>query len=287
MHAAPPFTPLEEILRQDPGQRGIEALFLPGELARAAEALARAKRAVIVTGFPVRSAGVAETDGPPGSVALGRALNALGCEAIHASDPLGAPLLRAIGCAPLETPAFDPRAPRDELAAAAREWLTRLAPDCLVSIERPGRAADGEYRNMRGQVITHLVSALDEPFLQAPGLGITTVGVGDGGNEVGMGRVHARVVASIANGAEIASVVPVDHLVVAGVSTWGAWGLVAALSRRAGRDLLPRGSQVREGLLALVAAGARDGVSARAEETIDGLPLDHSLRVLEALRQAS
>ena len=277
---------LEEILRQDPGQRGIGALFLPGELRRAVDALAAARRAVIVTGFPVRSAGVAETDGPPGSAALGQALCALGCEVLHATDALGAPLLRSLGCEPLLTPLLDPRAPAGERAAAARTWLEELRPDCLVAIERPGRAADGEYRNMRGESITHLVSALDEAFLQAPALSIATVGVGDGGNEVGMGRVRERVAAAVPRGAEIASVVPVDHLVVTGVSTWGAWGLVAGLSRVARRDLLPSRAQVREAMIALLAAGACDGVSARAEDTIDGLPLDASLGVLEALRAA-
>lgn len=285
--AGPDLQALEAILRRDPGERGVAALFLPGELGRAAALLHGARHVALVTGFPVRSAGVDETDGPPGAAALAGALLALGRRVTHVTDSRGAPLLRALGCAPLELLALDPKAPASERAARAADWLDRARPDALVAIERPGRAADGEYRNMRGEEITDQTSALDELFLAAPGRAIPTVGVGDGGNEVGMGRVQARVQAAIHAGARIASVVPVEHLVVAGVSTWGAWGLVAALSRLAGRDLLPPAAEVQAGLAALVAAGARDGVTARAEPTIDGLPLAASLEVLEALRAAA
>lgn len=58
---------------------------------------------------------------------------------------------------------------------------------------------------------------------------ITTVGIGDGGNEIGMGKVHQRVIEHIQNGRIIASAVATDHLVTAGVSNWGGSALVAAL----------------------------------------------------------
>ena len=58
---------------------------------------------------------------------------------------------------------------------------------------------------------------------------ITTVGIGDGGNEIGMGKVHQQVIEHIQNGRNIASTVATDHLVTAGVSNWGGSALVAAL----------------------------------------------------------
>lgn len=58
---------------------------------------------------------------------------------------------------------------------------------------------------------------------------ITTVGIGDGGNEIGMGKVHQQVIKHIQNGRNIASTVATDHLVTAGVSNWGGSALVAAL----------------------------------------------------------
>ena len=53
--------------------------------------------------------------------------------------------------------------------------------------------------------------------------------IGDGGNEIGMGKIHSRVIASsITNAAEIACVVPTDHLLVCSVSNWGGYALAAA-----------------------------------------------------------
>ena len=45
--------------------------------------------------------------------------------------------------------------------------------------------------------------------------------------------------------ARIASVVRVDHLVVAGTSNWGAYGIVAGLERLTGRLLLHTPDQER------------------------------------------
>ena len=58
---------------------------------------------------------------------------------------------------------------------------------------------------------------------------IATIGIGDGGNEIGMGKVHQQVIEHILNGQNIASTVATDHLVTAGVSNWGGSALVAAL----------------------------------------------------------
>ena len=64
---------------------GIAPLVVPGGLASAAAALARARRVGIITGFPcliteegeVRFDSPQETDGPPGAVAIAKALLAL------------------------------------------------------------------------------------------------------------------------------------------------------------------------------------------------------------------
>jgi hypothetical protein len=82
----------------------------------------------------------------------------------------------------------------------------------------------------------------------------------------------------------IASVVSVKHLVVAGVSNWGAYGVVAELARLTGRPLL-HSSQEEEAMVhACVDAGAVDGLTFRAEPTVDGLPLPAHIGMLELLR---
>ena len=58
--------------------------------------------------------------------------------------------------------------------------------DTLVYIERVGPARDGSPHNMRGIDITEWTAPLSQLTL----LGLHTIGVGDGGNEIGMGRVE-------------------------------------------------------------------------------------------------
>ena len=63
-----------------------------------------------------------------------------------------------------------------------------------------------------------------------------TIGVGDGGNEIGMGRVEDYAIEGVVDhGENIACTVPTDQLVVAGTSNWGAHALVCAM-RALGRS---------------------------------------------------
>jgi len=89
-----------------------------------------------------------------------------------------------------------------------------------------------------------------------------------------MGNVRGRLVRQGALMARIAATVTVDHLVVAGVSNWGAYGIAANLGQLAGEPLLHTPAQERELIAACVEAGASDGVTRRREPTVDALPLD-------------
>lgn len=67
--------------------------------------------------------------------------------------------------------------------------------------------------------MSHFVAPLEILFFPHEGEGAArrSIGIGDGGNEVGMGSVYDLVVNSnkIANAASIACTVPADHLIVA------------------------------------------------------------------------
>jgi hypothetical protein len=279
-------TPLESLILRDPGERNVAAFWRGNQLEASAASLGTATRVVITTGFPVAGedgALVPETDGPGAAVALGQALTALGSEVRYVSDSLCAPLLEALGAQPLD--AVDWSVSDPELVPKARTYLAEHAPSHLVSIERPGRAADGHYYTMKGRRITEAVSALDELFRLAREQGTPTLGIGDGGNEIGMGGLP--VADAVEHGETIASVVATDWTVVAGVSTWGAYALIAALSQAAGRDLLPTDVDVRARLNAVLDAGAVDGVTGRRAPMIDGLAIDVTLEMLEAIRSVN
>lgn len=261
---------IEQLIAEDRGNRGIAALVQPGHLQGAAQALTGAAGVVIVSGFYIPRAGAGETDGPPGAKAIGDALRLLGIEVAYLTDAPNLPLFQALEAEPLYT----------DWEALQAEWR----PTHLLAIERVGRARDGRYYNMRGEDISAHTGPLDAPFLEAPSRGMTTIGIGDGGNEIGMGRVLALVEAHVPQGALIACTVPTDHLIVCGVSNWGAYGLVGALSSLTERELLPSAQEARDAVERIVAAGAVDGQTHRCEATVDQLPLSDSLDILERIR---
>src|SRR5215470_1206400 len=76
---------VDSLLGLDPGRRGIARFFVAQAAARAARALRRARRVLLTTGFSV-GPGLPETDGPPGTASLGRALRALGAEVTYITD---------------------------------------------------------------------------------------------------------------------------------------------------------------------------------------------------------
>jgi hypothetical protein len=272
---------VDQLLALDPGGRGIARFFVRGGAEAAARSLLRGKRTLITTGFSV-GPGLPETDGPPGAAALGRALRQLGHEVSFITDEPTVPLVRAALDA-LGEPLDEVEAFAGDGSTRARALLKASNPTHLVSIERPGRARDGDYRNARGASVREWNAPLDALFLAAPRR-VTTVGIGDGGNEIGMGNVRARIARGGALERLIASVVEVDHLVVAGTSNWGAYGVVAELSRLASRPLLHSAEEECAMVEACVAAGAVDGITRRREATVDGLPLPAHVGMLELLR---
>jgi len=289
MRPATPPSPMLDVIEAlcalDPGGRGIGRLVLPGTMAAAARSLAGAARVALVTGFVPRPTWGPETDGPSGTVVLGRALRRLGAEVRYLADPPVLPLLEAclkvlrepLDLIPL---AAEPRA----ALVGARRAVRELAPTHLVAVERPGRAADGDYYNARGGSVRACNAPLDGLFLgRSPDR--VTVGIGDGGNEIGMGRVRARVGRAIPHGGRIGSVVRTDHLVVAGTSNWGAWGLTAQLGLAVGQDLLHTPEEEGRLTRAMVAAGGVDGLTGAATPSVDNLPVMLHRAVLGTLRE--
>jgi len=226
-------------------------------------------RVLIGTGFPVTD--TFETDGPVGAIALYQALEALGGEPIIAcGPPLSKVLADDYRLLPLTARDLD--AARNEATAGLR----RLQPQAIVSIERPGLAEDGCYYNMRGEDITARCSFFD-PFLTLADC--PTIAIGDGGNEIGMGNIRAAIATLDIR----ASVTTCDELLVADVSNWGAYGLIALLARWSGRDLLADIAPLSI-LEYLSARGSVDGVTRANTLTEDGLDATEGMRVIDELR---
>jgi D-glutamate cyclase len=108
---------------------------------------------------------------------------------------------------------------------------------------------------------------------------VTTIGIGDGGNEIGMGAVLWEDLVRRLPRKEAAPIpcrVATDWNIVAGTSNWGAFALAAATLYLAGRTegLGPLDGAFHHRLLErIVAEGpAVDGITRRFEPIVDGLP---------------
>lgn len=186
-------------------------------------------------------------------------------------------------------------------AAASRAGAARspraTRRSYVVAIERAGRAADGKYYTMRAVEMTPLIAPLDAVLELAGAAGTPTTGIGDGGNELGMGGAVEAVRASIPRGDVVACTVAAKHLVACGVSNWGGHALAAALcavaceeGRFAGGEaaaaaLLATAEEEAAVLQAVCAAGAVDGVTGSADLSVDSLPFQHHASVIEEMRE--
>lgn len=258
------------VARNPRGMARLRAALQPGYYRRAAAILHRAQRVLIGTGFPV--AGTFETDGPAGAIALYKALEGGGAQCWLACAP---PLAAAID-SDFRVLTLCART-ADEAAREASRQLSAIDPQAVLSIERPGRAADGRYYNMRGEDISAGCGIFDS-YVECANC--PTVGIGDGGNEIGMGKLHAVISAEL----DITpSVTACDELLVADVSNWGAYGLIAYLGLWQQRDLLAE-LQPLAILEYLSQRGSVDGVSRENTLSEDGLPAAVGEQLVAQLR---
>ena len=232
---------------------------------------------VIVTGFYILMTGTPETDGPPGAIAIGSALQALGRKVTYVTDSICLAALQDLAGPGAEVLEF-PITNVEDSKQAAKEMLAQLKPGLLISIERSGRTKDDTYLNMRDADITDNTARLDYLFDE----GIPSVGIGDGGNEIGMGNL-ADVIPGIDRLPKNPAIATVGKLVVASVSNWGGYGLVAALSRLAGRNLLPTAHHETQMIHRMVEIGIVDGTTGKAIPTVDAFTTDENAAVLGQL----
>jgi len=262
--------------------RGISALrpYLPPDFCDHAATLLldHPGTVLVATGFYIPSAGATETDGPPGAMAIGQALEALGRRVVYVSDQHTTPLLRALVGADDGRVIEFPMLGHEESKRHAAALLAEVQPSVTLAIERCGLTDEGLYRNMRGLDVSAYHAKLDYLFTQHG----CSIGIGDGGNEIGMGNL-APVIPLVTPISGHPCATRTTRLVIASVSNWGAWGIVSALSRRAGRVLLPSPDAAMTLLEQTIEIGAVDGVTARRDPSVDGFPLEENRRVLEEM----
>ncbi|GHT00419.1 aspartate/glutamate/hydantoin racemase [Synergistales bacterium] len=237
--------------------------------ARACSALKNARRVVIITGFFIKSASAPETDGPPGAVILARALARTGVSVSLVTDARNYEAL--VFCSrSVSGPAVACIDDPEKIDASA---------DLLVFIERPGRALDGKYYNMKGVDISSVVAPLDMAAFGAQRRGGVVIGIGDGGNEAGTGLLRIGLSEAMPAYASCLCAVPSTLCLLVDISNWGAYALAAALGLLCGKWLGLDENEEEAMLYALKEARAIDGVLGVSGLSVDGASLDELNKV--------
>ena len=322
----------EALIRRDPARRGLigsEPRFgplCPGDLAAASADLAQfGSRVGIITGFyiPRGSPPAAETDGPLGSLLLAAALEGVGMETFLLTDRHCLSAVRATARAMNFDLDRVQELPHDSAAAREEFFLQGLGrllthliavervgpshtPETLARQQRPappplerfaaqvGQASHGRCHKMRGEPIDEYTANAHSLFEDAGRLrpAMKSIGIGDGGNEIGMGRILWEELERRLSGEQAGRIpchVATDWNIVAGTSNWGAYALAAAtlLHRDETEILRPYGREHQHEVLhALVTHGpAVDGVTLRREATVDGLPFLTYIQPWEGIRR--
>jgi hypothetical protein len=265
---------IEDILvaRNLRGMKTVQPHIEPGYCLRAARIMHNCRGNVLIgTGFPVVD--TFETDGPVGAIALYDTLNKLGA---HPIIVCGRPISEALSARYRihEIRVGD----HDQREQEAIDALEKYKPEAIISIERPGQAADGGYYNMRGESISPRTACFDT-FMNLSTC--PTIGIGDGGNEIGMGNVGEAL--------KSLNIVPsatcCDELIVSDVSNWGAYGIISFLSIWNERDLLAEIDPLNT-LEYISQLGSVDGVTRINQLTEDGLDVSEGKSVIKELRHA-
>jgi uncharacterized protein YcsI (UPF0317 family) len=310
-------------LRTDPADNLITATS--GDFQAACRSIAETADAAVgvVTGFfiPTADPPAGETDGPLGVVFLARALTPLGIRVVLLSDAFCIPALAAgIGMAGLrKSVALVTLPPASQFPALSADAYWEAVADRtgrlthLIALERVGPShtlqslaeqAPPALEQFRAEVPAehhdrcHTMRGLDITDKMCPAhllfeaesrrkAGVLTIGIGDGGNEIGMGKIAWPTLArNIPRGGLVACRTATDHLIVCGVSNWGAYGLAAGVRLLRGQGLdaeLLSPQKEAELLECMVRQGPLvDGVTGKETATVDGLSFE---RYVEPLRK--
>ena len=227
----------------------------------------------LATGFFV--AGYAETDGPSGTVFLALALKKLGFKPVIVTDDFTRGFFELKS---LETVYM----PFDEGEDWCKKVLEKYKPVGLISIERCGKNSNRDYANMRGVSIAEKTARVDLLFEQAFGK-IPTIGVGDGGNEIGMGNVASLIAEKLSL---VPCVVKTDLLVIATVSNWGAYAITAYLEKLSGKKVFMSYEEVHDYIEETVKLGSVDGVLKEQIVSVDGFGMETEKEIIDALKEA-
>lgn len=256
---------------------------------------------VFCTGFFDPPSMIDEMDGPLGAVALARMLCVLlditpvfltevanmermaGLAQSMGLEILGYELARTT---PFKAAVMPLPIDHERAEAEARTLCREVTPKAIIAIEKPAPCPRGRYHTGKGLDVTDTVGKVNHVFEEARRKGILTIGIGDGGNEVGMGNILDDVIRIVPTGNIIGTDVKTDLLVVAAIANWGAYAIGACIAAALHMpDAIHSLEEERRMTGAAAALGFIDPATGLANGWTDGTPPVCSESILELLRQ--
>jgi hypothetical protein len=248
-------------------------------------------RVGLVTGIVDEHLPQGEIDGPVGAAVLGRALSLVGYPvSIFLEEPIIG-VFQAV-CEALEWSDY-------EVVNTSRlkndEALDREADKIhiAVAIEKLGVNKKGVRHSIQGTPLPASEEPSPDRMIERLNtLGKMTIGIGDGGNEIGCGKLYDYARQVVPYGIDcgcpchggIVTPTSTQHLLPAAVSNWGAYGVVTALALISDRDdVLLRPDEELTILEAALDAGCVDGGTGFREPAQDGVPAQASAALVSLL----
>jgi hypothetical protein len=274
------------------------------------EITSRAKKGdtvLITTGFIIPPWFRPEHDGPAGSITLARAMNlALDVTPVMICERVIKERITALceACG-FEVASYDEakRFPRriaikelpvidDAARERAKIILDETDPALIIAIEKASPNEKGIYHTGVGYDVTGMEGKIQYLFEEAKKRGIFTIGIGDGGNEVGMGCIKETIKKVLPTGARCGcpcgggthSDVATDLLVVAMVSNWAAYAIEALLAVAKGKPEILHDRALEERVFqASISAGLIDPAAGFSMDSGDAIDKSVHLAMVDIL----
>ena len=172
--------------------------------------------------------------------------------------------------------------------------LEQFRPAAIIASEKLAPNAKGEIHSIRGTNMTAEHAKIHHLFALASSTGIPTLGIADGGNEVGCGLIYEDTRTIMEFGAScqcpcgdgMATTVRTDVLMLASVSNFGAYGICAMLGYLLGNPELVHDPDTHYRMLeANVREGGSDGMTGRPLMKEDGISVEVCQGLVRQLRE--
>lgn len=274
------------------------------------ETITKGDVVLIPSGMLLYPSNLPETDGPLGAAAMARALLiSFNAKAVIVTDNSAVKMNKAV-CRAAKLNVVDLEKllatenaisvigfPIDEIDAekSANIIFRKYSPKAIIAIECRGRNEKGIYHALpKGRNMNNVCAKVGALFDKAIEKNVLTIGIGDGGNEIGWGIVNDIIRKKIPYGDKCVcgcgggygDTTVVDVCVASSISNWGAYGVITCLSFIIKNLRILHDLNIEKQMLRVcINSGAVDGPSLLNKPKIDGISEETNYAVLRILHE--